>query len=415
MNRQALGMRDAWRMAVCVGVLAVVLAAGARPSLAGSVFSREGPGEIVEPIDVRSRGMGGCSVAFVEGRNASKTNPAVWCTFDQAAIGVEFTSEQRTVRDGAYKHSFFGGSPGALKVLVPLGYDVVLAAGLWPYGRAQLCVVEDLPLGQGELADSTYQQRVERTGGVHLVAVGMSRKLRSWLWVGLNLDFPFGTIQERWVRSFADPGWVDTEEAISRSFSGVVPSAGVVWRLGGRGALGVSYTPQVKLDSPGTVKGVTERDATGGNTTTLPSRVALGGTHRFTKTLALSAEVNAASWEDACRSYPHGDRYRDVVSVGLGAAYRPDPAAKSSYYERVGLVVGARTGAHYYTFGNPPEAVRERLLSFGLELPFAQGQATVQMSFEVGKRGDLSQNGAEELVYRQSIGVCGWEKWFQRD
>ena len=72
-------------------------------------------------------------------------------------------------------------------------------------------------------------------------------------------------------------------------------------------------------------------------------------------------------------------------------------------------------GSSYYKDGHPPDVVRERFLTFGLTLPFAEDQAALTIGFELGRRGDLSRNEAEETLYRQSVAICGWEKWFQRD
>ena len=113
-----------WMVSICL--LGLISIPGYEVCQAGSIFSADKLGEILKPVDVRSKAMGGTSVAFVGFKNGSKTNPAVWCTFDQAGVDVVFTSEQRIVKDkDGYEHAVSSGTPGALKLFVPLGYDIV--------------------------------------------------------------------------------------------------------------------------------------------------------------------------------------------------------------------------------------------------------------------------------------------------
>ena len=393
----------------------LALFAAAKVCPAASIFSASGLGEIQEPIDVRCKAMGRTSLAFTQARNPSKSNPAVWCTFDQTAIAVSFISEQRAVKDHGQSHTLFGATPGAVRAFVPVGYDAVFGAGLWPYTSAEFSVSERFLLEHTTIPDSSYVQRVERRGGIHLACFGVAKRLTPSFWVGFNLDLPFGSIEEVWERTFEIPNWVGTRDAITRTYSGVIPTIGTVLLVGDNVALGASYTPEVRLDSAGEVSNSVVREAAGGNRTTLPTRASIGGSYRLGGSLVVAAEVKTELWERAYHSDADREMYSDVVAGGIGLAYLPGAGRKASYYRRVSLFLGGYAGSSYYKSGQPPEVVGERFLTFGLMLPFAEEQATLTCSFELGKRGELSRNEAEEIVYRQSIGICGWEKWFERE
>jgi hypothetical protein len=228
----------------------------------------------------------------------------------------------------------------------------------------------------------------------------------------MNLDFPFGAIEERWGRSFEHADWVSTEDVITQTYSGLVPTAGVLWLFEDKGAIGASYSHEVKLDRSTDLETQSGWSVSQDGGTALPAKLTVGATYRFHRQLTISAEISHELWE---RAYQDQPGYRNVTEVGLGGAYLPIREAKTPYYQRISVYVGGYTRSLYHDTGQPPKAVRERFLTFGFGLPFTQDQGALNLAFEFGTRGKLSDNGAEELVYRQSIAFSGWEKWFQRD
>jgi hypothetical protein len=58
--------------------------------------------------------------------------------------------------------------------------------------------------------------------------------------------------------------------------------------------------------------------------------------------------------------------------------------------------------------------VSQWTMNLGFGLPFGRGYNRIDFAAEFGKRGNLTDNGAEENIVLIHVAVIGSERWFQR-
>ncbi|MDM7916212.1 MAG: hypothetical protein ACE15D_06445 [Candidatus Eisenbacteria bacterium] len=386
--------------------------AGAWPAAPASatVFSRDGWGWWWYSGDPAARGRGGTEIAVTGYGVTGELNPA--------AIGLS---------DIPYGYASYAGEVDNAKARGD-GATFRQRSDLLPHFGGVARLPRGLRAGAAFLTvtDASFD-RVQRIGGEQADAFDFETKgSGGWNGVRLSLAGPAferkllwgatigriqGTVKEQWRYDFVESSATDLRQVLEGRLDGAWRlTAGLIARPHERIAAGAFVTPETSSDMEQVVtvvEGAKEQVTTRGKQE-IPGQWGLGGHAALTGRLAVSADFVRTLWgEAALRLDPDRSRksfpYFDTSRFGIGLEYT---AARSEEQPLPRWVVrGGYAQDEYYVRTTGGEKVRERAVTLGAGARTAAGRAAIDLSLELGKRGDRSKVGVEESFTRILLGV----------
>jgi len=381
----------------------VLVAAFSLPisATAASVFSVKGYGLPVEPLCSTSVGMGGASIAFVDRTNFSLNNVATLGGFSSAGVTANFAFESLWVKDSSGDKDLVGSAElRFFELVIPLAFDFVMGTALYPYTSAEFQFRDDVQ--SGEL---TYKQILDVDGGVNAASVAVARRLNDKLVLGAGVDLLFGSLRETWSKDFSSDLY-NTRDVITCESSGRSVRLGAIYSPNDKLDLGISYKGMTSLKQKFVLETLSGNSIRDTEVNRVSSFSGIGFCYRLGR-LNLAGDFKGMLWSRARRTGP-GDG--DFISVSLGTRYIPEFDPERPYYSNVSLAAGLSSKRVYFEGDSP---IDEFSVSFGASFPFKGNMGALNISLEIGNRGSISRNGAEEFFVRESISVSGWEEWFK--
>jgi hypothetical protein len=125
------------------------------------------------------------------------------------------------------------------------------------------------------------------------------------------------------------------------------------------------------------------------------------------------ADWRAQRWSLVNPESFFGEQGVDSYDLNFGFEVIPSFDALEGVFKRLSYRLGSayRQLPYEEQTGNK---IREWTASFGLGLPFGRGFNRIDLAVEVGKRGNLSTNVAQENILMVRAAITGSERWFQR-
>jgi len=370
----------------------------------GSPYSANGIGSIVPDDYGSARSMGGAGTASVG--SLINGNPALLGTFPSQVYSVGATwSSTKTYLGGASQPEYAKTNPDHLKFILPIAKGIVLGWGLTPYSRTDIRI--ELPRTEG----SPYQDKLDSSGGINVSNLGLAGTYRNRLFYGVAMNYHFGTIEERWSRSFPDTDELhSTTDYLRKKYKGYSFAFGVIVNPYKETYLGFGYTSQSDLRlnalvSAGSIGDpetpVLNRDVK------LPATFRVGVTSVLNNHLIAACDYSFEQWENAAETDKEKEMYADVRRFGVGLRYIPLTRQFAPYYLTLPITVGFKYGNMYYKSYPEVDSVNEKALTFGLEVPLFNNLGSLKSSLEYGVRGDKDKNGWDETYMSFGISLSG--------
>lgn len=393
---------------VTVIILLLILATGVTAPWADSIFSINGLGELSYPIGGQARGMGGVNLAWVHGRGVSMINPAIIGAVDTTTATGLFLFEQRKIKDTFASTTVYSWGPRFVRLIVPLSHGFVAAGGIAPFSDV------NYHLSRNEEAfGESYKLDVSAEGGLRLGSVTVAKNIGNKLFLGTAVNLIFGSITEEWKRDFVDQRFVDTNDLKTSSYYGQVYIGGITVRPHKRLTLGAMYSRSSDIRANierRTVSGTLEKREIQVN---FPHTYGLGMTFRLTPRFTVGSDVLARQWKEFRSDEAQIPQYKNTVRFSLGAELAPSPEKMAPFYFKLPWRCGFYHEPGYYK-DTSGDRVSESFFSFGTSFFFKERRGVIDVAFEIGKRGLIQENGAQEWVFRQTLSIVGWERWFQK-
>ncbi len=385
------------RIMVALGLTLILVL----PARANTIFSFYGVGDPVRRVDARSRGMGGTGRSLADGLNFSSHNPALLGTFHRAAASMQFVAQHRFLNGESVVND---GDVGAFQVALPMRRGLVLGVGLEPLTDMDFGAIEDR--GSGELG---YQLQVEATGGIQAISIGLGHRLGRRLFVGGRVNWvAMGTLNEFWIKNFNSEDIRFSNDEITRTHRGWLPSFGIIYTPASRWSLGanVNIGGRVRQRQAQRSHFAGQNEAVEIRTESdveLPREFGAGITYLAGYRWLASVDVSWALWRAT------GDGRFDTWDVSAGMLWRtgnPDVLVRRRHFE-------LSAGGHYRSLYFPTTSgsqIREWGGSFGVALPFKNNSGRFHYVIEMGTRGDHSKHGASERFIQHAFSVVGFVK-----
>lgn len=372
-----------------LGLLAPA-AAFAQSQSEAKLLGNVGLGRPIQPLDARSRGMGGVAVALHDG-NLSLVNPASTANFGIPGAWIAFMPETRNVSGEVAEGEIRTAEFPLVRMVWPFaGVTASAAFGGYLNQDWEVQFVDTLQLSTGPVP---FQETRTSEGGVSQFRMDLGRRFSEKLALGLAGQYYFGQTVLKVQRVFAgEASFSPYESTDGIRYQGWGLTLGLEWRLMPEMILGVAGGWNSRLDA--------EADSSGGKKTfSQPLALDVGASWRMTPDFIFALSAGWASWSTISDEIPRpgaSDLWRFAVGTELNAL-RGESA-------RLQLRLGAHLEQLPFNLRRGPPW--ERALSIGLGTQFRQGLGRLDVALEFGKRGQKDTNEVDETFTRWTFSLA---------
>ncbi len=381
---------------------------GFQAARADSFYSSIGLGIPRYFVSPKSIGMGGAGIGFVDRLAVNAMNPAAINVMGITTLSVDFEYESVDSKNSLAAVNTRHGNASGFRFVVPLKRYLNLLTMLKPLAGSRYT----LSLEQSTEA-SEYTRIVQGDGGLSAAGLGLQYQIKPWLSLGSMMNFHFGSYKEQWKTDFVEETFTDASDEFNSYLWGIGFECGALLKPGKNIGVGLVYKYGGRLDA--------ETQSTLGSgfdlgTVTVdiahPPAYGLGISYAFPK-LLFALDYYMQSWSQYKIENVHRDNLHDYWRIGGGLEFLSSRDFLASYFKRVSLRLGAYYAELPFT-NSDQSSVSEKFLTFGIGLPFHVNAGRVDLSLEVGTRGQLPQADYRDAIIRLSGSITGSELWFQR-
>ncbi|HUF08350.1 MAG TPA: hypothetical protein VMO47_03450 [Rhodothermales bacterium] len=417
-------------------LVAVAPQASAQSRSDGSVYSRYGLGDRHNFHSSQANAMGVLGTGLHGPAYLNTANPATYAdqVFARFTAGIDFLGFRSEDVDGQTSISS-GGHIGAIQLGFPLiARKLGFAASISPYTtsgyHAQLGGTLE---AEGSEPPTDFEVNYEGDGGLQEAVVGFGYQVTDKLAVGVSASAIWGIIEfgQRTEYARSTDYLLSTEQFTSTRMSGFSGSLGAAFRsprlVGESDAftVGAAFSLPVHLSATRTnqvTQGLVLIDTVGSTIEgdlTLPLRLQAGLSYTPSPKWLILADGLFEPWGGFESDYPllgyepgQEDAFNSRLRAGAGVQYIPSPrdpfasTLKRTAY-RFGLFVDQS-----YVRPVPDYDLKTYGASTGLSIPTVVPGTYLDLSGQIGFRGESETDLVRDLLYKFSITLNFGERWF---
>jgi hypothetical protein len=404
-----------------------------------SPYSFFGIGEQYSPRTVENTSMGGIGVAFNHYKYLNFTNPAANAFLRQTTYSLGVLNNDLTLKTADSEQNSISSSLNYIALGFPIGKKAGFSLGLQPLSSVGYSLSNNKLNALNEVSAITFYSG---EGGVNRIYGSFGMKISKEFSVGVELDYSFGVIENSIINQRANVSLATKNKEESKIRGSAITfgtqyqkllkkdlylNAGATLKLGNDlKTTGNEYLYSLTISGGGTdiPRDTLSSRAISGKYT-LPLKSILGvGIGKYDKWhIGFEYQAQEALQPDGFMTNTNSSfRYENSNRFSLGGFYLPKINSISSYWERVTYRAGVRlekvglaidgSGA-----GTNFTSIDDFGMSFGLGLPLRQ-LSTINLGFEYGKRGTISDNLIEENYFNVrlslSLTASGTQSWFRK-
>lgn len=397
-------------------------------TILNSPYSYLGMGEIQKGENVTNMMMGGIGVSNSNGIYTNVVNPALLARNRWTNLEVGVNTEYKTLQDYRQQQKVFGGNYQSLNLTLPITSRWTMSVGIRPHSAVEYETRSYRRLNLLGVDSLIYSYK--GSGGVSKVSITNGVRVYKELYVGLQMDYLFGQVNRNVAtQNMSDGQYYKVQLEDLTSYSDVQFKAGFAYRAKLKPDLFLNLGATLDLNSTLNAKQV-KRFATMDlsgltviNADTLEKSTAFVQQIPVAKRFGVSIEKAAkwmvgvdytyTDWSKVNNNLGRSATLPASHKVSVGGEYTPDVESVSSYIKRTTYRFGASYEKTPYDFlGNGNYAV-DKNLSLGIAFPL-RNLSFLNIAYQVGRRGLVSENGMEEQYHRLTLGLTFSDLWFQK-
>lgn len=399
-----------------------------------SAYSFFGIGDVNSSSTVEQLSMGGIGVALDDSFHLNLSNPASNSSLQFTTYSLALENKNTWAKDGADKQSAATTYLSYLALGIPLGEKGGLTFGLLPNSSVGYSLASNVYSNDDELKEVTLYNG---EGGTNKVFLGVGYQIFKGFSVGLQGNYLFGKIDNSIVNQLKDITLATKYQTISNvnSFS---LNTGFQYKkelknklnlhIGGNFNLenevesnGNEYLYSVSISSYESPRDtILNTSSKGLIKNPLKSSLGIGVgeenkwfagvDYSFQKAL----ELNGNIFNKYSRI-----KYDDSNKISIGGFYTPKFNSITSYWDRVTYRAGVKlekTGLLVNGNGNGNDftAIDDFGISFGVGLPVSNQLSNLNIGFEFGKRGKITNGLVQENYFNLRLSLSLNDKWFRK-
>lgn len=397
-------------------------------TILNSPYSYLGMGEIQGSENATQMMMGGIGVSNSNGIYTNVVNPALLARNRWTNLEVGINTEYKTLQDTRQKQSVFGGNYQSLNLTLPVSSRWTVSVGIRPHSAVEYETRSYRRLNLLGVDSLIYSYK--GSGGVSKVSISNGVRVFKEFYVGLQMDYLFGQVNRNVsTQNMSDGQYYKVQLEDLTSYSDFQFKAGFAYRAKLKTDLFLNVGATLDLNSTlnsEQIKRFATMDLSGLtviNSDTLEKSKGFVQQIPVGKRFGLSIEKAAkwmvgvdytyTDWTKVSNNLGRSSALPVSHKVSMGGEYTPDIESISSFIKRTTYRMGMSYEKTPYDFlGNGNYAV-DKHLSFGVALPL-RNLSFLNLAYQVGRRGVISDNGMEEQYHRLTLGLTFSDLWFQK-
>lgn len=394
-----------------------------------SYFSRYGLGDIEITGKGRVAAMGGAGIALGSKYSLNLLNPASYGSLDSMSFifegGLKALATRFETSNGKNEVSTINFD--YLTIAFPVTRWWRSSLGLTPYSSIGYKLNSELTRKD---VDGNFLFRLKSElngkGGLSKAYYSNSFVLFKDLYLGANVSYLFGTIErskkERFLKQDGsiDNSFITTSKDEKYKIHDILFDFGFQYnkRISEdyKFSLGGIYTPKTRLNNSYTnIAGVVNESKDNLNIY-IPEKIGTGLSFEYKDNLIINFDYIIEKWKgidllETTSSY----KYQDSKTIAMGIEYIPNRRSRNYLG-----AIAYRAGFHYtdsymmIKHDNNYNSLKDMGISFGFGFPLKQSSTFINVAFELGQRGNISDTQMKETYGKVSLSFSLFSRWFYK-
>lgn len=393
----------------------------------GTPYSFVGLGSSYPQSDIRTQSMANTAMATRHNTSINMVNPAGISGIDSmsfvGSIGAGLDNVR--YRTSSANSQYSTAHINHIAIGFPLTKWWKTALYFTPYSNAGYEAFDHGSIAHGGNVEYNYKG----TGGIAAINWGQAVNINKNLAIGVSAAYHFGSINNTKQIMFPDSTYIFSSQVEQK-----LQLSGFSWQVGTQYYVTTSTNSKLGiglkygLSSPWKSEELYSAirflgDDPFNNTTVdtiatwdknnekvkLPHILGLGFSWQYNDLLLLASDFVYEDWSQF--NYQDGAQYvKNRWRASVGAEIIPESNNLSSYWK----MVHYRLGFRYENLGIKfaEDNINEVALTAGMGLPLRRSKTFVNLGFELGQAGTISNNLIQSRFFKISLGITIKEKWF---
>lgn len=392
-----------------------------------SPYSRYGIGEVRNRGYAYNKAMGGISQGFRKSNLINFLNPASYTAQDSMSFIFDFGIEGVGVnyKSGNQSNINSSGNIHHIAIQMPFTKWMGASAGIQPYSNVgyRLKSIETDPYLLSSIGPIKYYHQGQ--GGITQAYVGTAIEPFKNFSIGANMSYLFGSLEYTMETIFPDYTLYNSTKKLNS-----VVVRDIAFSFGAQYQLFLGEEDKFKVTLGATLDNETSIGSQnvafisyplGSSSDTIyyeefpkssidfPRNISAGLTVAYKDNFMGGLEYSSQDWSNA-KFLNVSDSLSKSQTFRFGAEYTPNPLDLRSYLKRISYRAGFYyTSTYLQLRGNQ---INDYGITFGVGLPFRRTNTSFNLSFELGKKGTLSNNLVEERYGIINVGFTFYDFWF---
>jgi len=377
----------------------------------GTILSARGIGTPFLFPNTRSMGMGYISVAEINPFTISRINPAGLYFNSLTSLSLQYVYENNRYQDPKGRANSQYSNFDGFTFVLPFGSGTGMSIGLTPFTRVDY----QLTFPTVSVSNVSYTKSVKGEGGLNNFYFSFFWGVRSNLVLGFSGHYLFGNTEEKWRVDYEGAYFLPSINTFSTKNWGLGCTGGVIYRPFSFLSVGAIFTPQTNLKNHEefTFASYTDTTKNRKGTLTLPSSWGVGTSFYLGEIGQIGIEWNQTEWRKLAMDDQPFEATRNTHCISIGGEIRLTTNPLASYLKRMAYRFGFSYQPYYYRDPNR-NTLNEQWITIGFGLPLLLNIGQCDIALNFGRRGSIEVNGLAEKLFRLSISLTGYEKWFIR-
>lgn len=412
-------------ISLSIGLLLSVLSTAQQTH--SSPYSYIGVGDVYTSGLAYNRSLGGLGVGTRSSFYLNSINPAALSamdtmsfTFEFGASGVYSILETPTVNEPS-----FNGSIDYMAIGFPITRWLKTSVGFMPFSKVGYNLTEQVEAMDGDENLFTLQRDIKGEGGINQLYLSNSVMFLKKFSLGLKLTYIFGQIKNTTTDSpqTSDPSISGYTEELTTRVSDVGYSFGLQYHdkinekykftIGGiygvENSLGTSTSVLMQSYSTGHPADTLFISDDIESSVNLPSFFGLGFSIG-SEQIMIGFDYHYTAWSNVSIGNKT-EEYLDAQRFIFGAEYIPKPRTATKYIHRMRYRLAGKYEKSYMQINK--QQLKDVGITFGVGLPMKRSKSTLNISFDIGKRGSFqAEDALTQSYFKVNFDLSLHDVWF---
>ena len=398
-----------------------------------SPYSFFGVGNLAPSGFTQQLCTGGLGNAFFDTNHLNFSNPSSYSFLNLTTVELSGMMHINTLTQGDLTQNNVNSNITALGLGFPISKKASMAFGLKPYSFVGYNIETQLNNNSLGLIDYKFLG----SGGLNNAIFGLSYAISDKIFIGTNLNYYFGTINQTNAIEFDSVGFLNYREQASTIIRDLKFDFGVGFQQSINDynlSVGMVFSPSVDMNGKttifsntytlsgdyeyfgDTISDYTVRDGY----VKMPNFLGFGINLSKGKNWLLGIDYNYTTWNDYS-SFGEDITYMDNLNTFiLGGYWVPKLSDIHNYWNTVQYRFGLSFSKGYLDLNYLADLdmqsplLKDYTISLGLGLPIPKNLSEANIGFQYGFRGTKDNNLIHEKYFNIIFSITFNDKWFTK-